>query len=89
MPDGRYFTAGQFKPRLGRLLSPYWSTSRRTYAGFSDEKFYYLRFHEDGSHWYSVLNHQKPLGERLPKRITERDIEFMNEAFALVVETPK
>ncbi len=40
MPGGRYFTAAQLKRRLGRLLSPYWSTSRRTYAGFSDEEFY-------------------------------------------------
>lgn len=37
---GRYLTAGQLKRRLSRLLSPFWASSRRTYAGFSDEQFY-------------------------------------------------
>ena len=40
LEDACYLTVRQVKQRVGHILRGCWATSRRTYAGFSDNRFY-------------------------------------------------
>lgn len=46
MADGKYFSTTSAKKRIGHLLTGFWSTTRRTYAGHSDRTLYFPTWDE-------------------------------------------